>query len=90
MREDESWLTIANEFSTIRVRKCRTRNGERLELFSPRLGKTIRLDSLELESLTWQDENTFSRLLETPFGPDGPTEARSLSDLIALDGAAPH
>jgi hypothetical protein len=90
MSDNESWVTIANEFTTVRVRKCRTRNGERLELFSPRLGKTIRLDSLELESLTWQDESTFSRLLETPFGPAGPTEARSLWDLVALDEAPRH
>ena len=90
MTKDDSWLTIANEFTTIRLRKCRTRNGERLEVFSPRLGKAIRLDSLELESLTWQDENVFSRLLETPFGPGGPEEARSLSELIELGGADPH
>lgn len=46
-----------------------TRNGERLEIVAPRLGKHIRLDPLELESLTWQTTETFSKFLETPFGP---------------------
>jgi hypothetical protein len=51
------------------VRKVWTRNGERLEIVAPRLGKHIRLDPLELESLTWQTTETFSKFLETPFGP---------------------
>jgi hypothetical protein len=90
MRDDASSLTVANEFTTIEVRKIRTRNGERLEIFSPRLGQRIRLDPLELESLTWQTETTFSRLLETPYGPGDATETRSLSDLLILDGDIPH
>lgn len=51
------------------MRKVWTRNGERLEIVAPRLGKHIRLDPLELESLTWQTTETFSKFLETPFGP---------------------
>jgi len=76
-------LTLSNEFTTVQVRKVRTRNGERLEISAPRLGYTILLDPLELESLTWQDVHTFSRLLQTPYGPeeDG-VEPRPLSDLI--------
>lgn len=83
MGADDGWVTISNEFTTVRVRKQRTRNGERLEIVSARLGHVIRLDPLELESLTWQDETTFSRLLETPYGPDDLSEARPLSDLLA-------
>lgn len=64
-------IQISNEFATIRVRKVQTRNGERLEIHSPRLGYSIRLDPLELESLTWQTSETFSKLLETPYGPEG-------------------
>ncbi|MFI6956599.1 dihydrodiol dehydrogenase [Nocardia sp. NPDC050408] len=64
-------VQISNEFATIRVRKVHTRNGERLEIHSPRLGYSIRLDPLELESLTWQTSETFSKLLETPYGPEG-------------------
>ena len=62
-------LEIANEFAFVRVCKVWTRNGERLEITAPRLGYQIRLDPLELESISWQTEETFSRLLENPFGP---------------------
>jgi len=62
-------MEITNEFALVRVRKVWTRNGARLEIGSPRLGYTIRLDALALESLTWQTMDTFTRFLETPFGP---------------------
>lgn len=62
-------IKIGNEFATVHVRKVRTRNGERLEICSPRLGHAIRLDALALESLTWQPMETFSLFLKTPFGP---------------------
>jgi hypothetical protein len=61
---------IANEFAQVSVCKVLTRNGERLEIRSPKLGRRIRLDPLELESLTWQTTETFSRFLEEPFGPE--------------------
>ncbi len=65
----EKELEITNEFALIRVRKIWTRNGARLEIRSPRLGCAIRLDALALESLTWQPMDTFTKFLETPFGP---------------------
>lgn len=68
-RNSQDELVIANEFATVIVRKVHTRNGVRLEIASPKLGHSIRLDPLELESLTWQTTETFSRFLETPFGP---------------------
>jgi hypothetical protein len=90
MTGEDGWLTISNEFTTIRVRKERTRNGERLEIVSPKLGHAIRLDPLELESLTWQPTATFSRLLETPYGPDDEaTDDRPLSDLFVLKSSRP-
>jgi hypothetical protein len=64
-------IEIGNEFAFVRVRKVWTRNGERLEVTAPKLGYAIRLDSMELESLTWQTTETFSKFLETPFGPEG-------------------
>ncbi len=82
MSDDGSWLTISNEFTTVRVRKERTRNGERLAIVSTKMGQEIRLDSLELESLTWQEPATFSRLLETPYGPEDDTGGRALSELL--------
>jgi hypothetical protein len=62
-------IEIANEFALVRVRKVLTRNGERLEIAAPKLGYVIRLDAIELESVTWQTTDTFSKFLETPFGP---------------------
>jgi hypothetical protein len=63
-------LSIVNEFALARVRKVRTRNGERLEIHSPRFGYTVRLDALILEALSWQSADTLSRFLETPVGPE--------------------
>lgn len=65
----EPVIKVTNEFATVTVKKVRTRNGTRLEISSPRLGCSIQLDALALESLTWQPMDTFSRFLETPFGP---------------------
>jgi hypothetical protein len=79
-------IVLANEFTEVWVQKVRTRNGERLRIFSPRLGFQIDLDPLELESLTWQGPETFSRFLETPFGPGAEMRARPLSDLLLLGG----
>lgn len=80
-------LTLTNEFTTVTVEKIATRNGERLRISSPRLGYSVVLDPLELEALTWQPVETFSRLLATPFGPDEDgVEARPLSDLILFGG----
>ena len=67
-RRDEA-IEIGNEFAFVRVCKVWTRNGERLEITAPKLGYQIRLDALELESITWQTKETFSKFLETPFGP---------------------
>ena len=67
-------IEISNEFAQVFVSRVRTRNGERLEIRSPKLGRVIRLCPLELESLTWQDEETFSRFLSTPFGPEAEPE----------------
>lgn len=65
---------IANEFALVRVRVVQTRNGMRLEITAPRLARGIRLDPLELETLTWQTHETFSKFLRTPFGPESEPE----------------
>jgi len=67
-RADGAPLVIGNEFATVTVAKVATRNGERLRIRSARLNTCIELDALALESLTWQPPETFSRLLEQPFG----------------------
>jgi hypothetical protein len=63
-------IEVANEFATVVVRRVETRNGVRLRIESPRLQRSIDLDPLELETLTWQSHELFSRLLADPFGPE--------------------
>jgi hypothetical protein len=65
----EPEFRIANEFASVTVRKIRTRNGERIEIESNGLGLKIQLDSLALESLTWQSPEMFSQFLSTPLEP---------------------
>lgn len=63
--------TVTNEFAEAHVRKLADSDGEWLEIEAPKLGYLIRLQSVELEGVTWQETETFTRFLETPFGPDG-------------------
>jgi hypothetical protein len=70
MTPDDEPVELANEYAAVQVRKVHTRNGVRLEILSPKLGRGIRLCPLELEALTWQDHEMFSELLRTPFGPE--------------------
>lgn len=65
--------TTVDEFTVgddpaVAVRKLRTPNGERLELSVG--GDAVRLDALELESLTWQDEAFFADELGVAGRPD--------------------
>jgi hypothetical protein len=71
----EGELSISNEFTSVRVRKIRTRTGEVLEIESLRVDRSVRLDALVLESLTWRTDQDLAKGLETPFGPghDVPT-----------------
>ena len=63
--EDE-YAKIKNESATALVRKVRTRNGVRLEIYSPKVDKRVYLDPLLIESLAWQTPETFSNILENP------------------------
>jgi hypothetical protein len=67
-------IEIANEYAAVRVRVIYGRNGTRLEIVADRLGRGIRLDPLQLESLTWQPPETFSEFFRTPFGPESGPE----------------
>ena len=68
------YLHLGNEFAEVLVRKVTTRNGVRLEIVAPKIGRRIFLDPVELESLTWQTPETFSSFLRTPFGPEPEVE----------------
>ncbi|GHB59093.1 hypothetical protein GCM10010306_060750 [Streptomyces umbrinus] len=67
---DDPTIEIINEFAYVRVRRVYTRNGERLEIVAPRRGYRILLDAVELESLTWQNPETFSGFLRASIGRD--------------------
>ena len=53
-------IDLANEFAAVTVRVVETGNGVRLRIESPRLGRSIDLDPLELEALTWQSHDLFT------------------------------
>ena len=59
-------IRLANEFSEVVVELVHTRNGARLRVSVPASGRQILLCPLELEALTWQDHEFFSRLLASP------------------------
>lgn len=63
-------VVVSNEFAAVIVRKVATRNGERLEIRSLGQGRSIRLDALALEALTWSSPLQVGEGLQTPFGPD--------------------
>jgi hypothetical protein len=62
----EETVQIANEFAYVHVRKVHTRNGERLEIRSPRRDSLIRLDPMELEAISGLAAEDLVRLLEEP------------------------
>jgi hypothetical protein len=67
---DGAPIRLANEFAEVVVDCVRTRNGARLRISVPSSGRQILLCPLELEALTWQEPEMFSRLLQTPHGPE--------------------
>lgn len=69
--EDGAPLVVANEFADVQVRRVRTRNGVRLEIFSPRRGTRVHLDAVELDLLSFQEPEIFSEMLERTPRPGG-------------------
>ena len=70
-------LTVANEFAEVVVRRVDTRNGSRLLISTPRTGRWISLDALEIEALTWQNPRTLAAMVgnaRAPLLPDDPEE----------------
>ena len=65
---ETEYLEIANEYAYVQIRKVSTRNGIRLEVYSPKLGFRTFLSPLELESLTWTPKSVFDKFLQTPYG----------------------
>jgi hypothetical protein len=73
----EPVITVTNEFTSVRVQKVNTGAGERLEISSLRVPRSIRLDPLVLESLIWRPFDDLAKGLETPFGVDADDEERA-------------
>lgn len=67
-------ITIANEFAEVEVRRLDTRNGSRLLVSAPRTGRSISLDTLELEALTRQNTRTLAAMVGNSEGPLLPDE----------------
>lgn len=61
----EQVTEVADDHTSVRISKVLSRCGARLEIDSRRTGATVRLDSLELESLSWQNRDTFRTLVES-------------------------
>ena len=56
-------IVIANEFADVVVRKVTTRNGVRLDIWSPRRGSRVLLDAVALDCLSFQEPRLISDLL---------------------------
>ncbi len=67
--EDDDGVVLINEFASVRVRVVRSRNGSRLEISSLSDGRSVRLDPLLLQTLTWSTPTELGAALRDPFGP---------------------
>lgn len=56
-------IIIANEFADVVVRKVQTRNGVRLDIWSPRRGSRVLLDAVALDCLSYQEPELITELL---------------------------
>jgi hypothetical protein len=76
-------ITVANEFAEVEVRRVDTRNGTRLLISAPKTGRSISLDALELEALTWQNARTLATMVGRCGAPLVPDEAEGGDDRMA-------
>jgi hypothetical protein len=56
-------ILIANEFADVVIRKIETRNGMRLDIWSPRRGSRVQLDAVALDCLSYQEPELISQLI---------------------------
>lgn len=56
-------IVIANEFADVVIRKVETRNGMRLDIWSPKRGSRVLLDAVALDCLSFQEPDLISQLL---------------------------
>ena len=60
---DSGPIVIANEFADVVVRKVETRNGMRLDIWSPRRGTRVLLDAVALDCLSFQEPDLITEML---------------------------
>lgn len=48
-------IQLSNEHALVRIRKIFSPSGERLEIEAPDIARSIRLDAIALEGLSWQE-----------------------------------
>jgi hypothetical protein len=56
-------IVVANEFADVVVRRVETRNGMRLDIWSPRRGSRVLLDAVALDCLSFQEPELITQLL---------------------------
>jgi len=56
-------ILIANEFVDVVVGKVETRNGVRLDIWSPKRGTRVQLDAVALDCLSFQPPELITELL---------------------------
>ncbi|MEM0374205.1 MAG: hypothetical protein QXV69_09565 [Sulfolobaceae archaeon] len=56
---EEGYIELKNEYAYVLIRKVKTANGERLEIFSPNFSLRKFLDPLELEAILVMDHENF-------------------------------
>ncbi|CPR12360.1 dihydrodiol dehydrogenase [Mycobacterium bohemicum DSM 44277] len=76
-------IRLANEFAEVEVRRVDTRNGSRLLISAPRSGRSISLDALEVEALTWQNARTLAAMVGRSGAPLLPDEPEGGDDGLA-------
>lgn len=77
----EEYTEVSNDSASALVRRVRTGNGVRLEVYSPGAGTRVLLDALLLESLSWQSPEDMVGGLDSPHErADGQREAEPSED----------
>ena len=61
-------IGIANEFTGVVIRKVLTRNGERLEVVTPKSGYRVLLDAMQLEIISTLTPEAFTELIARRLG----------------------
>ncbi len=62
-RSNDGPIIVANEFADVVVRRVETRNGMRLDIWSPKRGSRVQLDAVALDCLSFQEPELITQLL---------------------------